>query len=194
VESSHQLVSDSARVAQPEQSIRHHSEPGCLSGRRLTREEQLTLASWARFDELPSLEGLAEGFPPHGTGRAYLVALSVVSWLDAQQVGGARRLVAALEQGQSLEDALRAASGRGLVQVERDWRAAVAAEYSLGEGLLRSVTVWSIIGLLALLAILRHLVLRRRRLRLLASEEALPCEESPPGDTVDSERGGVDGR
>lgn len=143
------------------------------SGRRPTRDEELTLASWAVHDELTPLEALAERFPPHGAGRAYLIALGFVDWLDRQGEGGVRRLVAALEAGQPLDLTLHAVLGRPLPEAEAAWHEALRSDYSLLELVLRSVTVWSIIGVLALLAILRHLWVRRRTLRRLEAEDAL---------------------
>ncbi|MCO5172139.1 MAG: peptidase MA family metallohydrolase [Planctomycetes bacterium] len=143
------------------------------SGRRPTRDEVLTLGGLVVHDELPSLESLAEAFPPHGVGRAYLLALSFVGWLDAQEGGGGvGRLVQALSRGASIDDAVGAASGRTLADAEAAWRDALRAEYSLAEVLLRSVTVWTIAGLLALLAIARHLWRRRRLLRALEAADA----------------------
>lgn len=159
------------------------------SGHRPDRGEVLELGGWAVHEELPSLEALAEAFPPHGTGRAYLVALGVVSWLDAQEGGGgARRLIAALERGATLDEAVRAATGLDLASAEVAWHAALIADYSLLEALLRSVTVWSMIGVLALLAALRHLWVRRRLLRALDAAEASPPPEPGP------EGAGQDGR
>lgn len=155
------------------------------SGHRPTRDEALTLASWAIHEELPSLDGLAERFPPHGTGRAYLVALGFVDWLDARQGGGGvRRLVSALQAGQPLDPALRAVAGGSLVETEAAWHEALRSDYSLVEIFLRSVTVWSTIGVLALLAILRHLWVRRRLLRQLeAGDRTGPADaEGHPGD------------
>lgn len=164
------------------------------SGHRPTRDEELTLGGWARFDELPGLDALAERFPPHGTGRAYLIALGFVAWADRQEGGGGvLRLVAALGAGASVDDALRAATGRDLAAAEPAWREALIADYSLAEALARSVTVWTIVGVLALLAVARHVLVRRRRLRELALADEAPCEPPPPGATVEPpERGGVD--
>ncbi len=156
------------------------------SGRRPTRDEALTLASWAVHDELPSLEALTERFPPHGTGRAYLVALAFVDWLDRQRDGGGvRRLVSALQAGQPLDAALRAIAGLSPAEAEAAWHADLRADYSLAELLLRSVTVWSTIGVLAVLAILRHLWVRRRLIRRLEAEDAAAADEEPVEGPVD---------
>lgn len=158
------------------------------SGRRPDRGEALSLASWAVHEELPSLEALTERFPPHGTGRAYLVALGFVDWLDARHGGdGVRRLVSALQAGQPLDPALRAVTGLSLAEAEATWHDALRADYSLVEVLLHSVTVWSTIGVLALLAILRHLWVRRRLLRRLEAEDDRPGEVTP-ADPADDAR------
>lgn len=158
------------------------------SGHRPDRGEALELGGWALHDELPSLEALAEAFPPHGTGRAYLVALGAVTWIDAQQGGGGvRRLLEALAprvsaEGATLDEAVRAATGVDLAAAEVAWHAALIADYSLLESLLRSVTVWMIIGVLALLAVLRHMWVRRRKLRALDAADAVDAAPGPgPG-------------
>ncbi|MCW8139337.1 MAG: hypothetical protein KIT58_10590 [Planctomycetota bacterium] len=164
------------------------------SGRRPTRDEVLTLGGLVAHDELPALEGLAEAFPPHGVGRAYLIALSFVGWLAGPEGGGVLRLVAALARGAPVDAAVGEARGLALDEAEAAWRAALRAEYSLAEVLLRSLTVWTIAGVLALLAIARHLWRRRRLLRALAAAdaaepvgpEAIEFDDDPvPGDPPD---------
>ena len=138
-----------------------------VSGRRPDAGERSTLGNWARAGTLPRLRELAEAFPPHAPAgaRAYLISVSFLSWVDRQQGGGgARRLVAALERGASLDAAFVAATGDEQVDAELAWRDALAREEPWWTAFLFRVDVWSITAFLALLAILRHWY-RTRRLR-----------------------------
>ena len=145
------------------------------SGRRPDLAERSTLGNWARAGALPRLEELAGSFPPHAPAgaRAYQVALSFLAWVDARQGGGgARRLLRALDQGASLEAAMQAATGLDLFDAEQAWREALAADEPWLPGFLLRLDVWSLMALLALLAVGRHW-LRTRRLRAqLAAEDA----------------------
>lgn len=140
------------------------------SGHRLSRDDELSLSSAAKHDDLTSLEALAEAFPAHGAGRAYVIALGFVTWLDGGD-GGVLRLVRALDAGATADEAVAAATGLAVRDAEQAWRAALIEAYSPFEALLRNVTVWMMIGVLALLAIARHVWVRRRLLRKLTRED-----------------------
>lgn len=145
------------------------------SGRRPDLAERSTLGNWARAGALPPLAELTASFPPHAPAgaRAYEVALSFMAWLDAQQGGGgAQRLLRALERGASLDAALHEACGLDLFDAEQAWHQALASDEPWLPGFLLRLDVWSLMGLLALVAVLRHW-LRTRRLRAaLAAEDA----------------------
>ena len=159
------------------------------SGRRADLAERSTLGNWARAGALPRLETLAAAFPPHAAAgsRAYLVSLSFLAWVEAREGGGgARRLLQALARGDDLDLAFEAATGQVQVDAERLWADELAAREPLLPGFLLRLDVLSLAGVLALLAILRH-VLRNRRLRaeLAAADEAedaarLAGEPAPP--------------
>lgn len=146
-----------------------------VSGRRADMSERSTLGNWARSGSIPRLREWDASFPPHAAAgaRAYLISLSFLEWVDRQQGGGgARRLVAALERGASLDRAFLEATGEEQIDAELAWKDALAREEPWWTAFLFRIDVWSVAGVLALLAALRHWW-RTRRLRAeLARQDA----------------------
>lgn len=141
------------------------------AGRRLSDEEQTRLASWAKFGQLPDFSLYARGFPQHGEagGRAYTISFAFVAWLAAR--GSARELVAALER-QDLDGAFASLYSDRPEELELEWRVGLVAEQSSLKSLFYSLNVWSVAGLLAILAGLRAYAQRRKLSRQMAEEEA----------------------
>lgn len=141
------------------------------SGRRLDEGEKGTLAARARLGTLPTLDELDRTILEEGPGAAdaYTTSLAFVAWLG---FGDATTLVRALrEPGATLDGAIERTCGRPLAEAEAAWRAELAGSGAWWGALLGLVTPWSLIGLLALAAIVRHLVVRRRLRRALEAAE-----------------------
>ena len=135
---------------------------------------------------MPDLATLADSFPPHGSasGRAYTVSMAFVCWIDEQ--GSARDLVAALETSPDVDDAFRSVLDMDARCAEIEWLVGERDEHSWLKNLLYSLNVWSVTALLAIVAILRHIVVNRLKKReMLESERGEdfetddPIEESP---------------
>lgn len=138
------------------------------AGVGLSRDEERDLARAARFDDLERLDDLASAFPPHEarTARAYRASLSFVQFLDAHaKPEGARGIVYLLDRRTSPAEAVYRLTGLKLPEAEAEWRRGLAARYSIAEALLHSSEVWwGLVALLAVVAMGRS-VLERRRLR-----------------------------
>lgn len=99
--------------------------------RGLDQGDRAQVAAAARNGSLIPLEGLAAQFPtrPDRFGLAYAESVSAVDRLIGRHgEAGVLRLVAALAQGDSLDDAFRAATGEGFTAFEDAWLASVGAE------------------------------------------------------------------
>lgn len=154
------------------------------SGRRLDEGERGMLAARARLGSLPTLGELDRTIEEEGPGAAdaYTTSLAFVTWLG---FGDATTLVRALrEPGATLDGALERTCGRPLAEADAAWRVDLAGSGAWW-GALLAVSPWSLVGVLALVAIGRHLVVRGRLRRALDAAEAgqaKPVEEvAPPG-------------
>jgi hypothetical protein len=144
------------------------------AGREPTSPERASLAGWSRFGTLPSLESLSEAFPQHGnsSARSYTVSMAFVCWLEGY--GSIAQLLEALDRGPDLDLAFRIAFSRDVQDLEREWISEQKDEHSWIKALVFSLNVWTVTALLAIVAILRHIVVTRRlkrELRLADLEE-----------------------
>jgi hypothetical protein len=141
------------------------------AGRKLSDQEETSLASWAKFAQLPDLDAYARAFPSHGQagGRAYLISFAYVDWLSERKP--TLDLLAALER-KSLNEAFQEVHGDLPSEVELEWKAELIEEQSNFKSLLYSLNVWSVAAILAILAGLRAYSQRRKLSKELAAEEA----------------------
>lgn len=141
------------------------------AGRRLSDQEATSLASWAKFAQLPDFDTYARSFPTHGQsgGRAYTISFAYVAWLGDRKP--TLDLLSALER-KNLNDAFREIHGDLPSEVELEWKAELIEEQSSFKSLLYSLNVWSVAALLAIVAGLRAYSQRRKLSKKLAEEEA----------------------
>ncbi|MBI4577937.1 MAG: hypothetical protein HY722_16870 [Planctomycetes bacterium] len=143
-------------------------------------EGAVRLRSLARMDGLIPLAELEAQFPEdHAEASlAYLEAQSWVEDLAGRHGDGAvRHMVAEVAKGAPVREAVFRATGRDLEAVESEWRVGLASRFSWWDVLVGSFSVFTLMTLLALAAIARH---RLRRRRLLATMVA--DDESAPGE------------
>jgi hypothetical protein len=141
----------------------------------LPAAEEARLSLLARVGAIYSLKRLDWGFPgghvPLST--AYQQSLLFIRFL-AERHGEAvvPRLLDRFEAGDWTDAALRSATGRPRKEVEEDFRVWLAGRASLWSALGSVVSIWTVMGLLALAAVARYVVTRRRRMAALGSDEA----------------------
>jgi hypothetical protein len=163
--------------------------------RTLTREEELELGGAARFGRLESFDSLATSFPAHTqkAERAYRMSLGFVAWLDetARAKGGVRALVAALDGGATVEQAIKNLTGFTPHEAEVEWKMDLAEKHSVAESLFRSSAFWwGLVSVLAILAFLRNAVVSRRTKKKLALADASEDRTEPgASDVVEHEKG-----
>ena len=140
------------------------------AGRKLADSEHTSLASWAKFGQLPDLNDYAQGFPMHGQagGRAYMISFAFMAWLDERK--STLELLEALE-AKNVNEAFRAVHGDLPSELELEWKAELVQEQSSFKSLFYSLNVWSVAAILAVLAGLRAYSQRRKLSKVLAEEE-----------------------
>lgn len=139
--------------------------------RDLSLWDQLELARLALFSRPIPLDELRDRWPraARRARAAYAQSFSLVSWAeDHAPPGAAARLVGHLRAGRSFDAAFALAYGITPVELERRWR-----EHVLSRWLRQAVMMAGALinGLMAGLAILAFVLLRRRRRRKLAEWE-----------------------
>jgi hypothetical protein len=160
------------------------------SGRRLEAAEDGALAARARLGVLPTLDEVEAALATEGpaTADAYTVAAAFVAALDARRPGAPRALVAGLASGATVDGALTEATGASLALLEVEWREGLTRSSGWWWAALGLFSPWSLIGLLALAAIARHLWVRRRlRAALEAAEQRAPEVLEPHDDLPEVE-------
>lgn len=155
-----------------------------LSGSILTGEDEAYLSLLARVGGLYLLEDLEREFPGGHlpTSTAYRQSSYFVSYLvDRFGPESIPRLLVEFERGKSMAEALRKVSGASLIELERAFEGWAISRQSLAFALASVVNVWTFASLLALLAIARYALRRRKRLRELAKEDpgSSPNVEAP---------------
>lgn len=146
------------------------------SGQRLERVQRLDLALLAKSDGMPPFSSLEENFPPHAAEvhRAYLQSLCFVTWAEEKmkkQKKGIPDLTAELSKGIDLEVALFRVLW--IRDPEFEWRYELKNESSYFEYLFRTVTLFQVLALLAIVAFIRHIWKSWRLKRKLTAEDEL---------------------
>ncbi len=152
-----------------------------VSGRTLTYHEEAEITVAARAGSLYRLATLEWAFPRHGAEStiAYRQSLLMVRYLvESEGEAALLRLLDELEAGQPLDAALHAATGRDSAEFERAFGAWAAQLHSLFGLTLAYLNIWALAGPLALVAVLRHWLRRRRQWQALAAAE----EGGEPGE------------
>jgi hypothetical protein len=136
-----------------------------------------TLAYAAGAGRLMPLDRLDHGFPLREdlASLAYAEAYDFVGYLrEHHGRGGLERLLGGIAGGAPFADAFRAAYGRPLGAVERDWQLDVRRRYLWLPLVTSGTAVWMLLSVLAVVAFVRK---RRQQRAGLARMEA---EERPP--------------
>jgi len=151
------------------------------SGQLLWPEDEAFLSGLARIGALHSLEALEREVPAsHDLAAiAYQESLLLVEWIVLRFGPGAvGHLLDALERGEDFPRAFEARTGLSLRELEARFRLWLRGKRGLWEVIFQSVDLWTIASVLALLAIARGALRRRRRLREM--EEAERGDPAPP--------------
>jgi hypothetical protein len=158
-----------------------------LADSTLSPDDEARLSLLARIGAIYSLKRLDWGFPgghlPIST--AYQQSLLFIRFLvEENGEPVVPRLLDRFEAGDWTDAALRSATGRPRQEIEEAFRIWLARRASLWSAVGSLVSLWSIVALLALLAIARYVVTRRRKLAALGeAEEASPEVVEEKGDT-----------
>jgi hypothetical protein len=129
------------------------------------------------------IEKLENGFPldQHQAQLAYAQSLSFVSYIKNEYgIEALPRLIKGIAHGLDAETALRVATGLGLRNLERKWKAELKKRYSWIPIVTSFFSLWFLASLLFLLG---YWLKRRRAKRILADweqEEALHGPSLPP--------------
>lgn len=160
------------------------------SGRRPTIRERLEVQRLARAGSLPRLDDLAATFPPHAeeVGVAYMESLLFIDALAGEWgEPPLRDFVARALRGARVEAAFEKAIGLPLPAFEDRFRSELGEGYSFWRDLYERGSLWSVAGLLAIIAFARYYARRRRTLRAMAEAEGAgeaasddPAREAPP--------------
>lgn len=146
-----------------------------VAGQRLSPDDEAYLSLLARIGALYPLRRLATSFPSglETTSTAYRQSLLLMEFL-LQRRGPEvlPRLLDLFEGGAGTTAALEAVLGSPLETIERDFGAYAAARSSWLLAVSSVIGLWTVISLLALVAVVLHLVRRQRRMREMAREEA----------------------
>jgi hypothetical protein len=145
------------------------------SGQAPDARDEAFLSGLARMRALYSLEALERELPSaHNLAAvAYQQSLLLVEWLVGRfgpSLPG--ELLDALEAGLGWREALEDRTALAVPELEEHFRAWLAGKRSVLEVLFRTVSLWTVASLLALLAILRGIVRRRRKLREMEAAES----------------------
>ena len=151
----------------------HEGVAQWLSGARLDWEGHNLLAFLARDN---GLEPLSETSFPRShrmTSIYYRQSLGFVSHLsDRHGEDVHARILAGLEQGRAMGDAFREVTGELLAEAEHSWFQQISRDASWIRAVLQSLGLFHILALFVIMGFGYQWVLRRRRLRSMAREEA----------------------
>jgi hypothetical protein len=136
--------------------------------------EEARLSLLARVGAIYSLKRLDWGFPgghvPVST--AYQQSLLFIRFLvEGHSDGVVPHLLDRFEAGEWTDSAIRSVTGRTREEVEEAFRVWLSRRVSLWRAVASVVSLWSLVGLLALVAIARYVLTRRRRMEALGSGE-----------------------
>ena len=147
--------------------------------------DEAYLSFLARVDGLYRLESLELRFPDAHelSSVAYQQSFLFISYLTVK-IGqdAVPRLLDLMEEGASSGSALRKLTGVPLKDLETEFQGWVAARRTLGTALSSVFNLWTVCALLALAAIGRYWLRRRRRMAGMAAEEGeTPAREPLSG-------------
>jgi hypothetical protein len=137
------------------------------------------------------LAELADGFPldQHQAQLAYAQSFSFVSYIKNEYGAEAlARLIKGIAYGLDAEEALRQATGLGLGNLERGWKAELKKRYSWIPVATSFFSLWFLASLLFLLGYWLKRRRGKRTLREWEQEEALQEPPFPPGSFDDEDR------
>ncbi|HVR74676.1 MAG TPA: hypothetical protein VMT52_10105 [Planctomycetota bacterium] len=143
-------------------------------------EEEAYLSLLARMGALYSLESLDLRFPrPHDVASvAYGESLLLVRFIEERcGPGSIPALLDLFEAGIATRPALEQMTGLPLPELEKAFHRWVAGRQPVLRALASVISIWTVIGLLALLAIVRYRYRRRRALEALGGSDT----EDPDG-------------
>jgi hypothetical protein len=146
-----------------------------LSGAQLTSDDEAYLALLARVGGLYLLEDLESSFPGGHlpTSTAYRQSHYFITYLVERHGSEAvPRLFRDFESGKSVDGALQGLTGVSLTDLERAFEGWAASRRSLVAAMASVVSIWTVAALLAVLAIARYSLRRRKRLLELGGDEA----------------------
>lgn len=159
----------------------------------LPRDALAYLSFLARIDGLYPLATLALRFPEAHelSSVAYQQSFLFVAFIETKSSPrGVAEVLDLCARGKSASAALEEVTHTSMAQLERDFRGYVSSRSTLAEVLRSVISIWTIMGLLALGAVIRYVYSRGRRLRALgpedgqgsASEEAVDPDAHPAED------------
>jgi hypothetical protein len=141
----------------------------------LSYRDDAEMSLYARTGSLYSLESLEKAFPRQHleTSVAYRESLLVVLFLESRHgEQGIRDLLDSIEAGTPSWEALSQLTGLSREALEAEFFGWVASRHSLLEVAGALLNIWTLVALLALVAIGRYMWKRRRALRELAASDA----------------------
>ncbi len=145
------------------------------SGQRIDPDDEAILSGLARIGALHDLADLDRKIPPsHDLASiAYEESFLAVEWLverfGPRVIGD---LLDRLAESAPFPEALKARTGLSLAELQKEFRLWLRGKRSLWEVLLGGVSLWTVVALLALLAIGRAALRRRRLLRQMEARES----------------------
>jgi hypothetical protein len=152
------------------------------SGESLTTDAESYLSLLARMRGLYTLASLTQRFPEaHLPGSiAYQQSFLLVCFLEERFGQSAVRRLLELNAGSAgAPPLLEALSGQPEDVVEEEFREWVASRRPLAAAIGAAVNLWTLSAVLAVVAIARYLVARRRKLRALEANEAESGQDEP---------------
>ena len=153
-----------------------------VAGGRLPPRDEAEISLFARTNSLYRFRSLEDAFPEGhfpttiAYKQSFLFVLFIVERHGDEAVS---RLLDQLEAGTPHDRALRDLTGLEFDALEKEFYLWVAARWSLVVALFAYFNIWAVIGLLAVVAILRNIVRRRRGMRRLEEEEQRELEDRP---------------
>jgi len=147
----------------------------------LSSEAESSMSLLARLDALFPLSSLDTRFPgAHDPASiAYRQSLLFITYLvekHGEQV--LPELLDLFEKGLGTGEALEAVTSRPASEVESEFAAWVVRRASLFQALLSAISLWTIAALLAVAAVVRYRIRRRRRMDSLG--DGPPPDDPPP--------------
>lgn len=148
----------------------------------LDRVRRAELRGRARSGTLLDLRSLGRGFPadPAMARQAYDQTQALVGWIEEQGGGeqAVRALVDALEAGYTPDGALGQVIGKSLLETDEGFRASLIGERYWWLDLILQLDIFAVMALLALAAIGRYLLRRRRLLAEMDAAEIHPAHRA----------------